>query len=1167
MGKIKRIIGYVLLMSLTMNLLPGISIRAEFNEPNLGVVEEADLKVLEESNLGVVEEANLNILEESNLEESGDLKLDSNEELNLQDSSEENLEAVNEIDVQAVNEIDVQAVEEIDSRVADMNIVSTTIVTIEDAKIWAKNRGATQTFINLADLFWKYSKTNGNINPAIAYVQSAKETGYGRFGGVIDESYFNTAGIKTPVGGDNLDPNAHHRFKNWDEGVQAHLDHLALYAGASSYPRANSPDPRHFPYLNGTASTVKGLGAKWATSSEYGVEILSLYYNLLETSKSTANLISRTIIDEVKINSNTLYVRGWALNKVGVEKVNVYLDNTLLGTANYGLTRSDVNKIYPGYPNGELSGYSAEFNIASIPAGTKTITVEQVSSVGVTNKATVSADIIRKTPRMDINSPKQNEVIKDNSLYIRGWALNDSGVKEVKVSVDGKNVGSAEYGFLRTDVNNVYPGYLNGDKSGYELKVDTKNIASGSKKVVVEAIGFDGSSTKIERIVNIPSTDKKPAKMDVNSPKQNEIIKDNSLYIRGWALNDSGVKEVKVSVDGKYIGNAQYGLLRTDVNNVYPGYPNGDKSGYELKVDAKDIASGKRKVLVEAIGLDGTVTKMEREVTITRKTPKMDINEPTQNKKVVADYLKIRGWAVNDSGVKEIKVYIDGKFVGNSDYGFERIDVNKVYPGYVGGAKSGYETQIDLANIADGSRKVEVEAIGYDGTSTKMARTVVIQNKTILPSLMSIDGPVNNEVVAKNSLLVRGWALNSSGIKEVKVFVDGNLKGNANYGLIREDVNKVYPGYKNGEKSGYDFTLDTTSLLSGDRIVEVQAVGNDGKITTMSRVIKIPAKENKVSRMDINDPVNNSKNLSGSLKVRGWALNDSGIKEVKVYINDKFIQNATIGLSRSDVDKAYPGYFNGDKSGYETNINISGLAEGNHRIKVVAIGNNNKSTEMTRIIKNTNKKIIVVDAGHNYGGDQGAFATHKGILYSETDINILIANRLRNELVANGYVVLMTREVGDKNTEDLDTSLSKRVNLANEANADLFISIHQNAYYNSDAHGTEVYYSDATPGSKGLLMNDGIDLTFERGIPRITDKVIKSSSLAKSVVDSISSKIGLYNRGVKNEDFYVIKNTNMPSILIECGFISNYDDLCKTTSTVKQIEMAKAIVEAVKKHF
>lgn len=154
--------------------------------------------------------------------------------------------------------------------------------TVLQMQNWARNKGATPSFINLASLFYMIGVKN-SINPAIAYAQAAKETGYGSFKGVIDASFHNTCGLKVTKGGGNNDPRAHQKFLNWRQGVEAHIDHLALYAGIPGYPYFLSPDPRHFPYLFGTALTVEELGGKWAPSTTYGTEILQLVKEMENT--------------------------------------------------------------------------------------------------------------------------------------------------------------------------------------------------------------------------------------------------------------------------------------------------------------------------------------------------------------------------------------------------------------------------------------------------------------------------------------------------------------------------------------------------------------------------------------------------------------------------------------------------------------------------------------------------------------------------------------------------------------------------------------------------------------------------------------------------------------------------------------------------------------------
>ena len=164
----------------------------------------------------------------------------------------------------------------------DFKIISDSEVTEKQAIKWAKSKGATETFQDLAKLYFDYSSECGDVNPAIAYVQAAKETGYGKFGGVLDESYHNPCGLKTASGGGDTDKDAHQKFDSWDEGVQAHMDHLALYAGAKGYPKKNTSDPRQFATKKGVATTVNALSTQWAPSPTYGEEVNALYKDLLD---------------------------------------------------------------------------------------------------------------------------------------------------------------------------------------------------------------------------------------------------------------------------------------------------------------------------------------------------------------------------------------------------------------------------------------------------------------------------------------------------------------------------------------------------------------------------------------------------------------------------------------------------------------------------------------------------------------------------------------------------------------------------------------------------------------------------------------------------------------------------------------------------------------------
>lgn len=178
-----------------------------------------------------------------------------------------------------------------------LKLISETEVTAKQAKKWAESKGATREFVDLAELYFKYYSDCGGVNPALAFVQAAKETGYGKFGGVLDASYYNPCGLKNEVGGDDSDPEAHMKFDSWKEGVQAHMDHLALYAGAKGYPKSDSYDKRQFKTIKGTAKTVGDLSGKWAPSASYGSEVADLYDDLLSYSgiKTKETVISNSI--------------------------------------------------------------------------------------------------------------------------------------------------------------------------------------------------------------------------------------------------------------------------------------------------------------------------------------------------------------------------------------------------------------------------------------------------------------------------------------------------------------------------------------------------------------------------------------------------------------------------------------------------------------------------------------------------------------------------------------------------------------------------------------------------------------------------------------------------------------------------------------------------------
>ena len=426
------------------------------------------------------------------------------------------------------------------SYIGNIDIISNVDVSVESVEAWAKSKNATETFISLASIYKKYGQARGGVNWVLAYVQAAKETGYGRFGGVLDESFHNPCGLKVPSGGDDYDPNAHKRFDNWEQGIIAHLDHLALYAGAKGYPKTvyveswkaeslsinETYDPRHIGWF-GTTSGILGkatnaidLGNKWAPSSSYGVDLFRMYCDAVKADYLEGKSNLESPINGFVTNDGKLNIKGWALHAFGVKEVRVLIDNTQIDTISVNESRADVNSTYPGYYNGANSGFNKIIDISSLGYGNKVLEIRIVAndnSTQVYRRNIVFTNTLESRSYLD--APNDNEVVKSKTLNVRGWALAGSGVKEVRVYMDGKDLGTVAYGANRADVNKAYPGYSSGDNAGFEGNVNISGISEGNRKLTVKITANDGSVQNIERSFNIENDfNYKKAKLVIVDP-------------------------------------------------------------------------------------------------------------------------------------------------------------------------------------------------------------------------------------------------------------------------------------------------------------------------------------------------------------------------------------------------------------------------------------------------------------------------------------------------------------------------------------------------------------------------------------------------------------------------------------------------------------------------
>ncbi len=190
---------------------------------------------------------------------------------------------------------------------------------------------------------------------------------------------------------------------------------------------------------------------------------------------------------------------------------------------------------------------------------------------------------------------------------------------------------------------------------------------------------------------------------------------------------------------------------------------------------------------------------------------------------------------------------------------------------------------------------------------------------------------------------------------------------------------------------------------------------------------------------------------------------------------------------------------------------------------------------------------ILVDAGHG-GKDPGALKTYKvngkNVTIQEKDINLKVA-KLLGERLKSAYPdkqIILTRD------KDVYLTLQERTEIANnvkvrEDEAVLFISIHVNSSLNKTSSGYEVWY--LSPGYRRTVLDKSS--TEDSSLFPILNSMLEeeytteSIMIAKFIMDGLQSQIGNESkaRGIKAEEWFVVKNSNMPSVLIELGFVSN----------------------------
>lgn len=195
-------------------------------------------------------------------------------------------------------------------------------------------------------------------------------------------------------------------------------------------------------------------------------------------------------------------------------------------------------------------------------------------------------------------------------------------------------------------------------------------------------------------------------------------------------------------------------------------------------------------------------------------------------------------------------------------------------------------------------------------------------------------------------------------------------------------------------------------------------------------------------------------------------------------------------------------------------------------------------------------KVIFLDPGHG-GRDSGAFYYN----IAEKDLNMQIYKKFRKELEGLGYTVLTSRE-----SDVYVDFVTERSKMVNKTNSDMFISIHFNATSSSASNisGIQTYSYEQNPDYPTKINSQWHNHP---------DRISESNRLAAAIHSSLLAETGAKNAGLLHGSFAVLRETNKPAVLLELGYMSNFDENQRIRNDAYQNKLVKGIVKGIQQYY
>lgn len=205
---------------------------------------------------------------------------------------------------------------------------------------------------------------------------------------------------------------------------------------------------------------------------------------------------------------------------------------------------------------------------------------------------------------------------------------------------------------------------------------------------------------------------------------------------------------------------------------------------------------------------------------------------------------------------------------------------------------------------------------------------------------------------------------------------------------------------------------------------------------------------------------------------------------------------------------------------------LMGIIYGSHRLSVAVAANLN-------LDKKEEQLTVVVDSGHG-GEDPGKIGVNGAL---EKDINLAIGKMLKEVLEKENIQVVLTRDKDEMLAGSKSEDMKERVKIMNDAKPVLVVSVHQNSYVTEQESGAQVFYYSNSEKGKVLALD------LQENLKKL-DTSNKREAKA-------------------NDTYYILRHTEVPTVIVECGFLSNWEEAEKLTTEVYQQELALAVCDGI----